>query len=156
MNDSSHVSVVEPEQPVDASMLLTVPSLPAHNVSDGYAPSMDHPALPGLSLQFDASPLVRRSIDNSVILRILPLGASIVYGLTSSDGNGFRYALRNQLVYGSNTVNFIGSVQSGTMADNDVEGWPGYVITQVASKAELSIPSQPNLVLLHVGQYRTL
>lgn len=147
---------MEPEQPVDASVLSTVPSSPAHNVSDGYPPLIDHPVLPGLSLQSDVSPLVRRSIDNSVILRILPLGASIVYGLTSSDGNGFRYALRNQLVYSSNPVNFIGSVQSGTMADNDVEGWPGYIITQVASKAELSIPSQPNLVLLHVGQYRPI
>lgn len=45
----------------------------------------------------------------------------------------------------------IGSVHTGTMADGDCEGWPGYVITQVATKAELSIPSQPNLILLHVG-----
>ena len=45
----------------------------------------------------------------------------------------------------------IGSVQSGLMSDNECEGWPNYVITQVAAKAELSIPSQPNLILLHVG-----
>jgi lysophospholipase L1-like esterase len=45
----------------------------------------------------------------------------------------------------------IGSRQSGTMVDNDVEGWPGARIEQVAEKAELSIPSKPNLVLLHVG-----
>jgi len=37
------------------------------------------------------------------------------------------------------------------MVDNDVEGWPGARIEQVAEKAELSIPSKPNLVLLHVG-----
>jgi lysophospholipase L1-like esterase len=86
-----------------------------------------------------------------VQLRILPLGASIVWGLQSTDGNGFRYGLRNQLIYGGNPVNMIGSVQHGDMVDNDVEGWPGYVITQVAQKAELSIPSQPNVVLLHVG-----
>ncbi|KAK4897725.1 hypothetical protein LTR27_004497 [Elasticomyces elasticus] len=84
-------------------------------------------------------------------LRILPLGASIVYGQTSPDGNGFRYGLRNQLIYNGNPVNMVGSVHTGTMADGECEGWPGYVITQVASKAELSIPSQPNLVLLHVG-----
>ncbi|KAK5111586.1 hypothetical protein LTR85_011815 [Meristemomyces frigidus] len=93
----------------------------------------------------------KRDLDNGVQLRILPLGASIVYGFTSYDGNGFRYGLRNQLVYDGNHVNMIGSVQAGTMADNDCEGWPGYVITQVAEKAELSIPSQPNLVLLHLG-----
>lgn len=37
------------------------------------------------------------------------------------------------------------------MIDNECEAWPGYVIDQVASKAELSIPLKPNLVLLHVG-----
>nr|OQO24051.1 hypothetical protein B0A51_05021 [Rachicladosporium sp. CCFEE 5018] len=93
----------------------------------------------------------RGGIANGITLRILPLGASIVYGQTSNDGNGFRYALRNRLVYDSNPVNMIGSVQQGTMTDNECEGWPGYTITQVASKAELSIPSQPNLILLHVG-----
>ena len=45
----------------------------------------------------------------------------------------------------------IGSVTSGTMADGQSEGWPGYVITQIAAKAEQDIASQPNLVLLHVG-----
>ncbi|KAK6432924.1 hypothetical protein LTR95_010905, partial [Oleoguttula sp. CCFEE 5521] len=95
--------------------------------------------------------ILKRGVGNNVQLRILPLGASIVYGQTSSDGNGFRYGLRNQLIYGGNAVNMVGSVQAGTMTDNDCEGWPGYVITQVAAEAELSIPQQPNLVLLHVG-----
>lgn len=81
----------------------------------------------------------------------MPLGASIVYGQTSPDGNGFRYGLRNQLIYNGNPVNMIGSVHTGTMADGDCEGWPGFVITQVAAKAESSIKSQPNLILLHVG-----
>lgn len=94
---------------------------------------------------------LRRSFGSGVQLRILPLGASIVFGQTSPDGNGFRYGLRNQLVYGGNPVNMVGSVRAGAMADNECEGWPGYVITQVAAKAELSIPFQPNLVLLHVG-----
>jgi len=67
-------------------------------------------------------PLNKRSLDNGVQLRILPLGASIVYGLKSSDGNGFRYGLRNQLIYGGNPVNMIGSVTTGTMADGDCEG----------------------------------
>ncbi|KAK4565367.1 hypothetical protein LTR86_003984 [Recurvomyces mirabilis] len=95
--------------------------------------------------------LTKRGFNDGVQLRILPLGASIVYGLTSPDGNGFRYGLRNQLVYNGNPVNMIGSVQSGSMADNECEGWPGYRVDQVATKAELSIPNQPNLVLLHVG-----
>jgi lysophospholipase L1-like esterase len=37
------------------------------------------------------------------------------------------------------------------MSNNECEAWPGYVIDQVARKAELSIPFKPNLVLLHVG-----
>ena len=92
-----------------------------------------------------------RVLNNGVQLRILPLGASIVYGLMSSSGNGFRYALRNQLVDKGNPVRFVGSNHSGSMIDNECEAWPGYTIDQVAEKAELSIPSQPNLVLLHVG-----
>jgi len=89
---------------------------------------------------------------NAVQLRILPLGASIMYGLKSSDGNGFRAALRKKLIDNGNpTVDYIGSNHCGTMTDNECEGWPGYTISQVAQKAELSIPSKPNLVLLHVG-----
>jgi hypothetical protein len=45
----------------------------------------------------------------------------------------------------------IGSVNTGNMIDGQCEGWPGYVITQVADKASLSIPNQPNVVLLHAG-----
>ena len=48
-------------------------------------------------------------------MRILPLGASIVFGLKSTDGNGFRYELRNALVYGGNAVNMVGSHPCGTM-----------------------------------------
>ncbi|KAH8797345.1 hypothetical protein F5884DRAFT_815081 [Xylogone sp. PMI_703] len=95
--------------------------------------------------------LNKRSLANGVTLRIMPLGASIVYGYLSHDHNGFRYGLRNQLIYSGNLVNMVGSVQAGTMVDSDVEGWPGYIIDQVAEKAELTIPQQPNVVLLHVG-----
>lgn len=98
-----------------------------------------------------ADALDKRSFNDGLQLRVLPLGASIVYGLHSSDGNGFRYGLREQLVYNGNPTHMIGSVQSGTMVDNNVEGWPGYTITQVAAKAELDIADQPNLVILHVG-----
>lgn len=87
----------------------------------------------------------------TVQLRILPLGASIVYGQKSSDGNGFRYALRNQLVDNGNPVNFVGGNHGGSMVDNECKAWPGYTIDQVAEKVEGAIPSQPNLVLLHVG-----
>lgn len=45
----------------------------------------------------------------------------------------------------------IGSLKTGTMADNDNEGWVGYRIAEVGGKAELSLPHLPNVVLIHVG-----
>jgi hypothetical protein len=45
----------------------------------------------------------------------------------------------------------VGSRDRGVMIDNQVEGWPGYVIDEVAKKAELSIPLLPNIVLLNAG-----
>ncbi|KAK0636992.1 carbohydrate esterase family 3 protein [Bombardia bombarda] len=100
-------------------------------------------------------------LGNGVPLRIMPLGASITYGQASTDGNGYRADLRAQLAPptgggggggGGNPVNMVGSVQHGTMKDNDVEGWPGYRIEQVHAKANLSVPRfKPNVVLVNAG-----
>ncbi|KAI0474288.1 carbohydrate esterase family 3 protein [Xylaria cf. heliscus] len=85
-------------------------------------------------------------------LRILPLGASITYGVTSSDGNGYRKYLRDQIVNYGNLVNMVGSRRNGTMEDNDNEGWPGDIIDQVHAKANVAVPKyKPNLVLINVG-----
>lgn len=62
----------------------------------------------------DANGLSKKGFNNGVQLRILPLGATIVYGQTSPDANGFRYGLRNQLIYNGNPVNMVGSVHAGT------------------------------------------
>jgi hypothetical protein len=51
-------------------------------------------------------------------LRILPLGASITWGLRSTDGNGYRKALRDQLRWKGFEVNMVGSRANGTMVDN--------------------------------------
>jgi hypothetical protein len=45
----------------------------------------------------------------------------------------------------------IGSVSSGSMGDNQVEGWPGFKIHEVAAKAELSLPEKPNVVTILCG-----
>lgn len=95
--------------------------------------------------------LAPRSVANGAKLRILCLGASITTGYLSTDGNGYRYGLRSKLVQGGNVVNMVGSLASGRMADNNNEGWIGYRIEQTAEKAELSLPSLPNIVLVHVG-----
>lgn len=83
----------------------------------------------------------------------MSLGASITYGYRSSDGNGYRNDLLGLLQKGGNTnVTYVGSRNNGTMAENAVEGWPGYRIDQVLPKAQASVPkSLPNVILLNLG-----
>ncbi|KAK6988109.1 lipolytic enzyme [Favolaschia claudopus] len=85
-------------------------------------------------------------------LRLLPLGDSITFGLESSDGNGYRNALHKLLEPG-NTVNFIGSLKAGTMADNDNEGHSGATIAQIQqfSTNSAALPARPHLILLMAG-----
>ncbi|KAK4246697.1 carbohydrate esterase [Corynascus novoguineensis] len=149
-------------------------------------------------------------LGNGVPLRIMPLGASITFGLQSSDGNGYREVLRDLIVNGGeisdgedddeeeegddddsitisdgdgsdndgkndkqglyiksiridlgiggggggNVVNMVGSRQSGTMRDNDVEGWSGYRVEQVHAKAMAAASAphyKPNVVLINAG-----
>jgi hypothetical protein len=55
-------------------------------------------------------------------LWIMPLGASITEGVRSTDGNGYRKYLRDQLRWKGWRVNMVGSKQNGNMADKDNEG----------------------------------
>jgi hypothetical protein len=48
----------------------------------------------------------------------MPLGASITVGYQSSDGNGYRKPLREQLRYAGWEVDMVGSLTNGTMKDN--------------------------------------
>ena len=89
------------------------------------------------------------TIANGTVLRILPLGNSITWGLRSSDGNGYRLYLQNLL--SNNTVQYVGSQQSGNMTNNHNEGHPGALISQIASYAKASLWEQPNLVLVMAG-----
>ena len=83
-------------------------------------------------------------------LRILPLGDSITYGEGSSDGNGYRLALYD-LLHLDNDLDYIGRVKSGTMVDNDHEGYRGFPIVAIADTVTSEYPEQPNLVLLMAG-----
>ncbi|KAE8452063.1 hypothetical protein EG329_002229 [Mollisiaceae sp. DMI_Dod_QoI] len=91
------------------------------------------------------------TINNNVPLRILPLGNSITWGYLSTDGNGYRLDLLNQLTANGTTVQYIGLQRSGNMTDNYNEGHPGALIAQIAQYAEVSLPSQPNVILLMAG-----
>ncbi|KAL8775575.1 MAG: hypothetical protein Q9209_000071 [Squamulea sp. 1 TL-2023] len=80
-------------------------------------------------------------------LRILPLGASITAGFASTDGLGFRKTLYDTLRK-TNTVSYVGSQGTAPLLH---EGHPGWIIKDVDTVASVSLPSRPNVVLIHVG-----
>ncbi|KAK8001952.1 hypothetical protein PG991_014174 [Apiospora marii] len=84
-------------------------------------------------------------------LRVMPLGASITQGIKSSDGNGYRKHIRDQLRFAGWNVNMVGSKQDGNMNDKDNEGHPGWTISQVAGAAKGSVGLRPNLVMINAG-----
>jgi hypothetical protein len=69
------------------------------------------------SLEERSAVLASRDEDNFT-LRIMPLGASITQGYKSSDNNGYRKVLREQLRHAGWPVNMVGSLSDGTMHDN--------------------------------------
>jgi len=65
----------------------------------------------------DATGLTTRDAKD-FYLRIMPLGASITEGSRSSDENGYRKLLRQQLRWKGWKVNMVGTKNEGTMSDN--------------------------------------
>ncbi|MCJ1260957.1 hypothetical protein MMC22_000821 [Lobaria immixta] len=82
-------------------------------------------------------------------LRILALGDSITFGSGSTDGNGYRLDLLKEL--SGNTVIYVGSKSLGHFRDDNYEGHSGYTINEISGQASKSLPSRPNVVLLHAG-----
>ncbi|KAL4874211.1 hypothetical protein BJY04DRAFT_225286, partial [Aspergillus karnatakaensis] len=92
---------------------------------------------------------LERREDIGVPLRIMPLGDSITYGISSSNGNGYRGPLANLL--SGTSVDFVGSHRSGSMQDSDNEGHSGALLSEIASYALRSVAARPNVVLVHAG-----
>jgi hypothetical protein len=63
-------------------------------------------------------PQVEERAVKDFYLRIMPLGASITEGVKSSDGNGYRKPLVENLTKLKWKVNMVGSKKVGTMQDN--------------------------------------
>ncbi|CAH0025809.1 unnamed protein product [Clonostachys rhizophaga] len=86
-------------------------------------------------------------------LRIMPLGASITFGVGSSQGNGYREFLRESLQGAGYKVTYVGSQHNGPMTNNDNEGFPGLRISQVLNDhAKTDVPThKPNLYTINVG-----
>jgi hypothetical protein len=92
-----------------------------------------------------------KRIGGNVALRILPLGDTLTYG-GQSGSNGYRDPLRELLTADGNPVDYVGSQTSGTMADNQNEGWPGLTVSALLEKAKVAVPAYlPNLVLINAG-----
>ena len=92
--------------------------------------------------------------DGKPILRILPLGASITKGVADTpkdNESGYRKPLREVLRSRGYPVNMIGCEQSGDFKDNEHEGHPGAVISEVRQSATCAMPFKPNLVLINLG-----
>ncbi|KAI1748175.1 SGNH hydrolase-type esterase domain-containing protein [Xylaria castorea] len=87
-----------------------------------------------------------------VPLRLMPLGDSITRGYLSSDDNGYREDLFNDLQGVGYTVDMVGSQQAGNMKDPDNDGFNGYKIDDIAGEARTDVPVyNPNLIVLNAG-----
>ncbi|VDC03108.1 unnamed protein product [Peniophora sp. CBMAI 1063] len=82
---------------------------------------------------------------------VLPLGDSITYGWESSDGNGYREGLLELIEASGNAVDYIGSIQAGSMADNWNDGYIGCTIEQIATNGVSALQMVPKVVLLLAG-----
>lgn len=84
---------------------------------NGATPNINRASFPS-SISNPQDPNSTLSIrGDTFYLRILPLGASITWGTKSTDGNGYRKALRDQLRFDGWNVNMVGSRSNGTMND---------------------------------------
>lgn len=88
-------------------------------------------------------------------LRIMPLGDSITKGSGSTGIVGYRGPLRQKLLnLGLSqeiTVDMVGSLRDGNMADDDHEGHSGKFLAQINEYWKLSIQARPNVILVHAG-----
>ena len=87
------------------------------------------------------------------LLRIMPLGDSITYGVGSTDGAGYRARLEHRLTAVGFRVDFVGSRDAGPPGiDDDNEGHSGWTISRMARKVDRWLTAyRPDVVLLHIG-----
>ncbi|KAE8155227.1 hypothetical protein BDV25DRAFT_146356 [Aspergillus avenaceus] len=120
--------------------LLSVASAVAYNAAESTT-----------DVALDETPALNVRAEKPFTLRVMPLGASITYGLKSTDGNGYRRWIRQQLRHSGWWVNMVGSRPNGTMSDNESEARSGNTVEKIAQEAEKTIPQQPNLILINAG-----
>lgn len=86
------------------------------------------------------------------MLKLMPLGGSITYGVGSSHGHGYRHQLYKLLVANGFEVSMVGSRGAGPARFSPHEGWRGYRIDQIFDKARKSIAtSKPDIFTINAG-----
>lgn len=92
------------------------------------------------------------------ILRFMPLGDSITYGViassTDTESGGYRSAMLDQLAAMGVRVDMVGSQRNGpaSMSDRDHEGYRGWTINQLDGIDAAAVAAQrPDAVLLIAG-----
>lgn len=83
----------------------------------------------------------------------MPMGASLVEGLESFDGNGFRRPLKEMLTENGWSTDMVGTQQVGNMTDNDQEAYPGYTVNHYNQESYDSgaYDLNPHVMLVLVG-----
>ncbi|WP_329274672.1 SGNH/GDSL hydrolase family protein [Streptomyces sp. NBC_00691] len=85
-------------------------------------------------------------------LAVMPLGDSITLGVGSSTGDGYRPGLWSKLQGHGDTVDFVGSMSSGTLPDTDHEGHSGWFIGGIHDTiGSWLYQARPNVVTLKIG-----
>jgi hypothetical protein len=108
--------VISLEDALNNPNFANLPGLATYNLTAPEINSTDEQTWP--SFGDEAPAAFSRRAAKDFYLRIMPLGASITYGYASSDGNGYRKHLRDQLRYAGWKVNMVGSQVGGNMNDN--------------------------------------
>ncbi|KXH49449.1 hypothetical protein CSIM01_03737 [Colletotrichum simmondsii] len=98
----------------------------------------------------DFGPVVMKRADKPD-LRILPLGASIMSGVGSTNGNGLRKPLRDALRFDGFEVDMVGGRNSGTMKDNDHEANPGDILTEIRTRLQHALGYKANVIIINGG-----
>lgn len=98
---------------------------------------------------------VTRNSTSFPPLRILPLGDSITYGVETDNPpppkNGYRKPLRDRLTAAGAQVDFVGTLHSGDMADDENEGHRGHTIDGIKPYLDRALAFEPNVILLHIA-----
>jgi hypothetical protein len=85
----------------------------------------------------------QQQLDQAIT--VLPLGDSITFGLGAIDLNSYRNQLQERLGLDAVQINFVGSVKSGVMQNNENEGRSGATIDQIALFADRVLSLKPQV-----------